>query len=67
MKAGDLIECDAGLYDEWGEYLGNALGPAVIIDTHAGRSAPAQYIEVLYDGVRAFIIQEGVVRILNEK
>jgi hypothetical protein len=67
MKAGDLIECDAGLYDESGDYLGAALGTAIIIDTHAGRSGQAQYIEVLYNGMQAFIIQEGVVKVLNEK
>ena len=67
MKAGDLVELDAGLYGESGEYLGTALGPAIIIDTHTGRTGPAQYVEVLYDGVRAFIVQQGVVRVLNEK
>ena len=66
MKAGDLIECDAGLYGESGDYLGTALGPAIVIDTHTGISGAAQYIEVLYDGMRAFIIHEGVVRILNK-
>ena len=67
MKAGDLVELDAGLYGESGEYLGAALGPAIVIDTHTGISGAAQYIEVLYDGMRAFIIHEGVVRVLNEK
>ena len=67
MKAGDLIECDAGLYDEGGDYLGAALGAAIIIDTHASLCGSDQYIEVLYDGMQAFIVQEGVVRILNEK
>jgi predicted deacylase len=67
MKAGDLIECDAGLYGDSGEYLGIALGPAIVIDTHAGRIAEAQYVEILYGGMRAFIVHQGVVRILNEK
>jgi len=67
MKAGDLVELDAGLYGESGEYLGAALGPAMVIDTHAGRTVVSQYIEVIYDGVRAFIVQQGVVRVLNEK
>ena len=67
MKAGDLVELDAGLYGESGEYLGAALGPAIVIDTHAGRTGLSQYIEVIYDGVRAFIVQQGVVRVLNEK
>jgi hypothetical protein len=67
MKAGDLVELDAGLYGESGEYLGAALGPAIVIDIHAGRTGLSQYIEVIYDGVRAFIVQQGVVRVLNEK
>ena len=70
MKAGDLVELDAGLYGESGEYLGAALGPAIVIDIHAGRtglSQLSQYIEVIYDGVRAFIVHQGVVRVLNEK
>jgi len=66
VKIGDLIELDAGLYGWEGEYLGAARGPAIVIDTHTGISGAAQYIEILYSGVRAFIIHEGVVRILNE-
>lgn len=60
MKVGDLIDLDAGMYNEEGDHLAMAKGPAVVLEVGS------YYLEVLYNGIRGFIIPEGAKRIISE-
>ena len=60
MKVGDLIDCDAGMYDEDGDHITLVKGPAIVLEIGD------YYIGILYNGIQGFIIPEGAKEIISE-